>query len=142
MFGGFDNAINALSNSTHNIYTAGQANPYPRLIPSDYWTGLVENFRDSTHYGYTFPHASKPGGITFFGNSFSNFSPGFASSPGETTQMTAFFHELEHAAIHDPLHSRWIDSNYTADAQKINSNCTPKQIETQSVPITGQLTPP
>jgi hypothetical protein len=142
LFGGFKNAATSLLNSSYNMYTAGQANPYPNLIGPGRWTGLVANFQDPTKYGYTFPYTSKPGGVTFFGNSFSNFSPGFASSAGEVTQMTGFFHELEHAAIHDPLHNFWIDSNYAADAETIRSNCTPKQIETESVPITGGLTPP
>ncbi len=52
--------------------------------------------------------------------------------------MTGFFHELEHAANHNNDN----DVDRDADAANINKNCTPQPIETQSVPVTGELTPP
>ena len=58
------------------------------------------------------------------------------------TQMTGFFHELEHGAVHDQGNARAIDSDYVADAKKINANCAPKQVETQSAPLLGTLVPP
>jgi RHS repeat-associated protein len=141
LFGGYRNAVASLASSSYNLYTSGQSNPYP-IIDSNNWAALVANFNIPSQYGYTFPFRSKPGGITFFGNGFGGFSSGFASSPGDFTQMTGFFHELEHAAIHDAIHDAMIDSNPSADAVNINVKCTPQPMETQSAPVSGTLVPP
>ncbi len=140
LFGGFANALNSLFGTSYNMYTAGQANPFPDRITPDVWTSVVDTFKNPTNYGYALgypPHTAY--GIIFFGNRFSSFDSGFATSAYKPTQMTGFFHELEHVAnqIGAPL-----DVNYAVDYQKLITNCTPKPIETQTVPVTGNLTPP
>lgn len=137
LFGGFKNAVSALFNSTFNLYTPGQANPYPAVPHVGTWNNLVNEFKDPDTFGYTLGYVSKRGGDMFFGNKFSSYSPGRASSPDDFTQMTGFFHELEHASGRGPE----IDRDYSENFADINTNCA-KQVETQSVPITGNLTSP
>ena len=146
LFGGFKNAVTSLFNSSYNMYVPGEANPYPNRISSQDWTSMVNYFgQNRDAYGRTFWSSARRGGVIFFTAQFNTFAPGFPSSPSGFSQMTAFFHEQEHAANHNSDLDTAIDANtaaYTADYKKINTNCTPKQIETQSVPITGELTPP
>ncbi len=124
------------------MYTPGQANPFPNRISSDEWTDTVGFFKNPAAIGRTFYQTgplARPGGTILFTPHFANdYDSGFAPTPGGYTQMTGFFHELEHAANHNNNN----DVDRTADATNINSKCTPKQIETTSVPVTGDLTPP
>ncbi len=142
LFGGIKNAVTALFSSTYNIYTPGQTNPFPKQISSDRWKGTVEFFKDPRAIGRTFYQTgplARPGGNILFTAHFGNdYNSGFALTPGDYTQMTGFFHELEHAANHNNDN----DVDRDADAANINKNCTPQPIETQSVPVTGELTPP
>jgi len=85
------------------------------------------------------------GGIIFFTGVFNTADPGFATSPDQWTQMTAFFHEQEHAANHDPLLDRAIDASrasYAADHRKINERCNLPRMEQESAHIPGELTLP
>jgi hypothetical protein len=128
------------------MYSSGQTNPYPNRISSQDWTSIVNYFaKNSDAYGRTFWSSARPGGTTFFTPLFNTYTAGFPSSPSGFSQMTGFFHEFEHAANHSNDLDNAIDANpaaYAADYKKINTNCTPQQIDTQSVPITGELTPP
>lgn len=59
--------------------------------------------------------------------------------------MTAFFHEQEHAANHNPALDQMIDASpaaYEEDFKKINERCKRPQVEQESAPITAGLTPP
>jgi RHS repeat-associated protein len=144
LFGGFKNAVTSLLSSSYNIYTAGEANPYPAQFPSSSWQSMTNFFTQPTAYGYTHWSSSRPGGIIFFAPRFGNFDPGFAPSPDLITQMTGFLHEQEHAANHSNLLDAQIDASpatYAADARKINQNCTVQQIPTQGSPLPGELTP-
>jgi RHS repeat-associated protein len=144
LFGGAANAFQALFSSTYNNYTPGQANPYPSLLSSGQWSSVVGRLEGGA-YGVTPWSTARPGGITFFAatgsSSFYNLTPGFGEG-SIVGQMTAFMHELEHGANHSNALDLAIDSNYAADAQKINTNCSGSPVETIPVPVSNTLTPP
>ena len=143
LFGGFMNAVTSLFSSTYDVYSPGDTNPYPDQIRDDRWSYRTQSLKPTT-YGFTFWSSARPGGNIFFTSTFNTLAPGFASNLDDITQMTGFFHEQEHAANQSKQEDHKIDAPGAtlADAQNINSKCTPKQIDTQSAPITGQLTPP
>jgi RHS repeat-associated protein len=142
LFGGFKNAVASLFNSSYNRYVPGQSNPFPDLIPAASWNMVVGGFRDPTTAGQTVEYRTRPGGTIFFAGGFNLLAPGFATATNQATQMTAFFHEQEHAANHDAALDARIDSNYPADFQKINERCKKPQVQQETAPITGELTPP
>jgi hypothetical protein len=139
LFGGFTNAVSSLANSSYNMYTPGQANPYPNRIRSGDWTGVVETLSEPNSVGVTYYRGPRPGGIIFFTGYFSSLDPGFATTPNGYTQTTGFLHEQEHAANHNNN----ADLNRQVDAQTINEKCKPKPVETQDIPVSQTtLVPP
>jgi RHS repeat-associated protein len=143
LFGGLQNALSTIAASSYFYYMPGEANPAPNLLSSDDWNTVVQNFSNPNHYGGTLLNPGS-GGITFFGNHYASFNPGFnLAYPAETTQLTGFFHELEHGSNHEPLFNQSIDKPGYAnnDAEQINTKCLPS-FETENSPITGQLTLP
>jgi hypothetical protein len=126
------------------MYTPGQDNPFPDQIPATgplSWSSMTQFFQMQHAIGYTLNHpmGQRPGGTMFFSQAFADLAPGFAINPTDYTQMTGFFHEHEHAANQNPNYDTAIDLNYEFNAQIINTDCKPLQVETESVPITGQL---
>lgn len=137
LFGGLANAVSSLLNSNYNLYAGGQQNPFPGKISSQSWSSAVGLFRGGSN-AVTLSYPKKPGGFIFFSESFKSEDVGF----GGYGQMTTFMHEQEHAANHYEALDRAIDSNYSLDHEKINERCKPAQLEQESSPITGGLTPP
>jgi RHS repeat-associated protein len=137
LFGGLANAVSSLLNSNYNLYAGGQQNPFPDKINARGWNSAAVLFQGGAD-AVTLSYRGKPGGFIFFAESFKSEDTGF----GNYGQMTTFMHEQEHAANHYGALDRAIDSNYSLDHQKINERCRPAQIEQQSSPITGGLTPP
>jgi RHS repeat-associated protein len=140
LFGGLQNAFNAIAASSYYNYVPGGSVPEG---VSDEWAVVGKDFKNNPqHYGGTFPNLGTVGGTTFFGNGYSSFNSGFNLSwPGETTQLTGFFHELEHAvSLGNPMINLWLDrpGYANADATNINTNCLPS-VETQNSPITGTI---
>lgn len=143
LFGGYSNAVGALLNTTYTMYSPS-ATGYAGLS-SVQWQAVVQNFTQTTNYGYSFEFPSSPGGITFFGSNFSNLKPGFgAPFTDELKQETGFLHELEHTSTYyyDKGYSSLIDQNRSTDYFKINSDCALPQFDTQSAPISTTLVPP
>jgi hypothetical protein len=142
LFGGAANAFQALASSSFNNYTPGQSNPYPNLISNGYWSSVVGRFANGDS-GVTVWSTARPGGISFFASSFYNgFAPGFPADPAGFGQMTIFMHELEHGANHSNALDNAIDSNYAADALKINTNCSGPALDTVPIPVSNTLVKP
>jgi len=141
LFGGFQNAVDAISNSTYNLYTGPKSNPG---LDSQTWSDVVKAFSDPNTLGLTYPSSSQPGGTILFGNG-SGMTSGFAAPFSyQQTWQSVFLHELEHASTfyYDPKYSDTIDGpGYPGDGLKLNSACQPPQFETTSPPIGTTLIP-
>jgi hypothetical protein len=138
LFGGTKEAPKALVSSSYYMYKPGF--PKPKEVSSKDWGTQIENL-PTYGYGFTFWNSSRPhGGWIFFRPHLKDLGSGSPSNPSEATQITAFFHELEHAANHNNAIDLAIDKDYEADyLLKINTKCKPLQFETANVPITGTL---
>jgi RHS repeat-associated protein len=143
LFGGINNLVASLFNSTYDRYIPGQQNPYPDVVSSGTWDREVKKLQaNKSIAAFTLAYTDKPGGSIFFTGRFMVGDPGFAITPTQWTQMTGFFHEQEHAANHDSNIDKSIDSNYPADHMKINEKCKLPKVEQENSSIPGDLVEP
>lgn len=135
LFGGLQNALNALLGTQYFDYTPGMKNPDPGLIDPNTWSKVTKTL-DAT------PTVPPPGrsflspavtvfipgrGDTFLAALFDYFPSGF-SKDGEASQMTIILHELEHVANQ----SNKMDENYSQDLKNINTQCQPIDVPVES----------
>jgi RHS repeat-associated protein len=139
LFGGLQNALNALFGTNYFDYTPGMSNPDPGFIPPGTWSqvsGILSKVPAIPPPGMSAiqpaitVYDKGPGGTlrgdTLLAPIFSYFPSGF-STDGQDTQMTIAFHELEHVSSQ----SNAPDANYGKDLRNINEKCQPKNVATQ-----------
>ncbi len=99
LFGGLANALAALFNTRQYFYNEGMSNPEPTFITESAWARMVTEFQVPHTVGYSFPTRAgrRPGGVTMIGPSLFEYPSGFSATA--YTQMTGYFHELEHPGI-------------------------------------------
>ncbi len=146
LFGGLQNALNALFGTTYYNYSPGMSNPDHGFIPTPNWGQVTVAIAHNAPAATVFATGNQLGGDTFIAPVFyQKLAPGFGT--GDITgQMTIIMHELEHVALQSQIPPDNPQDQNSADSTNINNKCTPKDIptsppDTTSVNLTGGTTP-
>lgn len=145
LFGGLQNALNALFGSQFIDYSPGMSNPDSSNIPAQNWQGITSYLSTgqvvapntdlhpaiSAYWG---GQANPHGDIFLSPVFFNSVIPTGFSQAGEDTQMTIVLHELEHISTQ----SNTPDTN-PQDHSTINQNCTPNDVPTENAPTSTDL---